>query len=80
VSTLDCVEFVTLVDDLIDLQPPSWPSYFEQHLRDCPPCAQFLKQMLDLQLLLRLQAPPALQPGDPDLERIMNLLLKGSES
>ena len=52
VPAIDCVEFVRLVDDLVDSDPREWGVIVAKHLRDCPPCLVYLQQMLDLKVLL----------------------------
>ncbi|WP_407687723.1 hypothetical protein [Mycobacterium sp. HUMS_1102779] len=52
VPAIDCVEFVRLVDDLVDSEPRRWGAIVTGHLDECPPCLVYLQQMLDLRLLL----------------------------
>ena len=52
IPPIDCVEFVRLVDDLVDLDPKHWGPIVAKHLEDCPPCLVYLQQMLDLKILL----------------------------
>ena len=52
VPAIDCVEFVRLVDDLVDADPQQWGAIVARHLQDCPPCLVYLQQMLDLKALL----------------------------
>ncbi len=52
VPAMDCVDFVRLVDDLVDSNPQHWGAIVEQHLEDCDPCLIYLQQMLDLKVLL----------------------------
>ncbi|ABL04623.1 hypothetical protein OSH39_09770 [Mycobacterium ulcerans] len=54
VPAIDCVEFVHLVDDLVDADPQQWGAIVEKHLQDCPPCLVYLQQMLDLKILLNV--------------------------
>jgi predicted anti-sigma-YlaC factor YlaD len=53
VPALDCVDFVRLVDDLVDSEPAQWGPIVARHLDECPPCLVYLQQMLDLKILLR---------------------------
>ncbi|BDB42329.1 MULTISPECIES: hypothetical protein [Mycobacterium] len=52
VPAIDCVEFVRLVDDLVDSDPQRWGAIVARHLEECPPCLVYLQQMLDLKVLL----------------------------
>jgi predicted anti-sigma-YlaC factor YlaD len=52
VPAMDCVDFVRLVDDLVDSDPQQWGAVVAKHLEDCPPCLVYLQQMLDLKILL----------------------------
>ena len=52
VPAIDCVDFVRLVDDLVDSDPEHWGTIVEKHLEDCDPCLIYLQQMLDLKVLL----------------------------
>jgi hypothetical protein len=52
VPAMDCVDFVRLVDDLVDSDPQQWGAIVEKHLEDCDPCLIYLQQMLDLKVLL----------------------------
>jgi hypothetical protein len=52
VPAIDCVDFVRLVDDLVDSNPDQWGPIVAKHLEDCPPCLVYLQQMLDLKILL----------------------------
>lgn len=52
VPAIDCVEFVLLVDDLVDSDPRRWGAIVSRHLDECPPCLVYLQQMLDLRILL----------------------------
>ncbi|CAM3272234.1 hypothetical protein BST27_25665 [Mycobacterium intermedium] len=52
VPAIDCVDFVRLVDDLIDSDPQHWGPIVAKHLDECPPCLVYLQQMRDLRVLL----------------------------
>jgi hypothetical protein len=52
VPAIDCVDFVLLVDALVDSDPGEWGPIVVKHLADCPPCLVYLQQMLDLKILL----------------------------
>jgi hypothetical protein len=52
VPAIDCVEFVRLVDDLVESDPRHWGAIVAKHLEECPPCLVYLQQMLDLKVLL----------------------------
>jgi hypothetical protein len=52
VPAIDCVEFVRLVDDLVESDPRQWGAIVARHLEECPPCLVYLQQMLDLKVLL----------------------------
>ncbi|BBX96711.1 anti-sigma factor [Mycobacterium lacus] len=52
VPAIDCVDFVRLVDDLVDSDPQQWGAMVAKHLEECPPCRVYLEQMLDLKILL----------------------------
>ena len=52
IPAMDCVDFVRLVDDLVDSDPQEWGAIVEKHLEDCDPCLIYLQQMLDLKVLL----------------------------
>ncbi|MBI2702956.1 MAG: hypothetical protein HYX31_28200 [Mycobacterium sp.] len=54
VPAIDCVEFVRLVDDLVEAEPGQWGAIVSRHLEECPPCLVYLQQMLDLKVLLTL--------------------------
>jgi hypothetical protein len=49
---IDCVDFVRLVDDLVDSDPQQWGAIAAKHLDECPLCLVYLHQMLDLKVLL----------------------------
>lgn len=51
---IDCVEFVRMVDELVESDPSRWGAVVAKHLDDCPPCLVYLQQMLDLKILLEL--------------------------
>lgn len=53
VPAIDCTEFVLLVDELVQTDPGHWGAVVRKHLRDCPPCLTYLRQMADLRVLLR---------------------------
>lgn len=52
VPAIDCVDFVRLVDDLVDSDPKQRDAIVAKHLEECPPCLVYLQQMLDLKVLL----------------------------
>lgn len=52
IPAIDCVDFVRIVDDLVDSDPAQWGPIVAKHLEDCPPCLVYLQQMLDLKVLL----------------------------
>ncbi len=52
VPAIDCVDFVRLVDELVDSDPRQWGPIVVKHLDECPPCLVYLQQMLDLKILL----------------------------
>jgi hypothetical protein len=52
VPAIDCVDFVRLVDELVDSDPQQWGPIVAKHLADCPACLVYLQQMLDLKILL----------------------------
>jgi hypothetical protein len=52
VPAIDCVDFVRLVDDLVDSDPQRWGAIVARHLEECPLCLTYLQQMLDLKVLL----------------------------
>lgn len=52
VPAIDCVDFVRLVDDLVDCDPQQRGAIVAKHLDECPPCLVYLQQMLDLKVLL----------------------------
>lgn len=52
VPPIDCVDFVRLVDDLVESDPRQWGAVVSRHLAECPPCLVYLQQMLDLKVLL----------------------------
>ncbi|SPM36463.1 hypothetical protein MRAB57_4304 [Mycobacterium rhizamassiliense] len=52
VPAIDCVDFVRMVDELVDSNPDQWGPIVAKHLEDCPPCLVYLQQMLDLKVLL----------------------------
>ncbi|MCV7103086.1 hypothetical protein [Mycobacterium palustre] len=52
VPAIDCVDFVRLVDELVDSDPQLWGPIVAKHLEECPPCLVYLQQMLDLKILL----------------------------
>ncbi|WP_301149981.1 hypothetical protein [Mycobacterium simiae] len=52
IPAIDCVDFVRIVDDLVDSDPAQWGPIVAKHLEDCPPCLAYLQQLLDLKVLL----------------------------
>jgi predicted anti-sigma-YlaC factor YlaD len=52
VPAIDCVDFVRLVDDLVDSDPQGWGAIVAKHLDECPACLVYLQQMLDLKVVL----------------------------
>jgi hypothetical protein len=52
VPAIDCVDFVRLVDGLVDSDPQQWGAIVAKHLDECPLCLVYLQQMLDLKVLL----------------------------
>ncbi len=38
VPAIDCVDFVRMVDDLVNTDPAHWGPIAATHLEDCPPC------------------------------------------
>lgn len=52
IPAIDCVDFVRIVDDLVDSDPAQWGPIVAKHLEDCPPCLVYLQQLLDLKVLL----------------------------
>jgi predicted anti-sigma-YlaC factor YlaD len=52
VPAIDCIDFVRLVDDLVDSDPQQWGVIVAKHLDECPPCLTYLQQMRDLKILL----------------------------
>jgi hypothetical protein len=52
IPAIDCVDFVRLVDDLVDSDPDQWGPIVAKHVADCPPCLVYLQQILDLKVLL----------------------------
>ncbi|OBK43707.1 hypothetical protein [Mycobacterium sp. 1081908.1] len=52
IPAIDCVDFVRLVDELVDSDPARWGAIVAKHLAECPPCLVYLQQMLDLKILL----------------------------
>ncbi|GAB4925015.1 hypothetical protein [Mycobacterium avium] len=73
VPAIDCVDFVRLVDDLVDADPQQWGPIVAKHLDECPPCLIYLQQMLDLKILLR-HVFDGEQLGEHDVTRILNAL------
>ncbi|ATA28564.1 hypothetical protein MLM_2111 [Mycobacterium lepraemurium] len=73
VPAIDCVDFVRLVDDLVDADPQQWGPIVAKHLEECPPCLIYLQQMLDLKTLLR-HVFDGEQLGEHDVTRILNAL------
>jgi hypothetical protein len=52
IPAIDCIDFVRLVDELVDSDPRQWGPIVARHLEDCAPCLVYLQQMLDLKILL----------------------------
>jgi hypothetical protein len=52
IPAIDCIDFVRLVDALVDSDPDQWGPIVAKHLEDCPPCLVYLQQMLDLKVVL----------------------------
>lgn len=52
IPAIDCVDFVRIVDDLVDSDPAQWGPIVAKHLEDCPQCLVYLQQLLDLKVLL----------------------------
>lgn len=67
---IDCVDFLPLVDDLLEIDDKDWDAAVVRHVRQCPPCRIFLEQLEDLRSLLRSQDDETIQPDDP---RIVSL-------
>ena len=78
VPAIDCVEFVRLVDDLVESDPRQWGAIVAKHLEDCPPCLVYLQQMLDLKVLLN-HVFDGEQLGDEQIVGVVNSIdnLKG---
>lgn len=73
VPAIDCVEFVQLVDDLVDSDPQQWGAIVARHLDECPPCLVYLQQVLDLKVLLS-QVSVAEVIADEDVAAVMERL------
>jgi hypothetical protein len=71
IPAMDCVDFVRLVDDLVDADPQQWGAIVEKHLEDCDPCLIYLQQMLDLKVLLN-HVFDGDQLSDADIAGVIN--------
>jgi hypothetical protein len=69
---IDCVQFLTVVDDLLECSDDIWEESIARHLRDCPPCEIFLEQLQDLRTVLQMQQDEALPPEDPRIAAILH--------
>jgi hypothetical protein len=66
VPEMDCIDFLSLVNDLLEIDDGEWEAAVVRHLHDCPPCRIFLEQLIDLRRLLRGQhAQSRLSLSDP---------------
>ncbi|HET6501418.1 MAG TPA: hypothetical protein VFG87_11715 [Amycolatopsis sp.] len=70
-AAIDCVDFLGLVDDLVEVDDERWDAQVTRHLRECPPCRIFLEQLQDLRRILRTRTDETLPLTDP---RITSLL------
>jgi len=72
-AAIDCIDFLPLVDDLLEIDDEGWDAQVVRHLEECPPCRIFLEQLQDLRRILRAQDDEALPLSDP---RIRTLLIQ----
>jgi hypothetical protein len=73
VPAVDCVDFVRLVDDLVDSDPQQWGPIVARHLEECPVCLVYLQQMLDLKVLLNHVFDGA-KLSDEDVTGVINTI------
>ncbi|MGA9870730.1 MAG: hypothetical protein WBQ44_06270 [Rhodococcus sp. (in: high G+C Gram-positive bacteria)] len=69
---IDCLDFLPLVDELLDIDDKDWDATVVRHLQQCPPCRIFLEQLEDLRHLLRSRDSETIGPDDP---RIVSLFV-----
>jgi hypothetical protein len=72
IPEIDCVDFVPRTGELLETEPPTWPAVLVRHMDDCPPCATFVHQLIDLKDILRSTADDAvLSPLDPRITVVL---------
>jgi predicted anti-sigma-YlaC factor YlaD len=70
-AAIDCIDFLPLVDDLLDIDDKGWDAQVVRHLEECPPCRIFLEQLQDLRRILRAQDEEALPLSDPRVRTLL---------
>ncbi|NLU82513.1 hypothetical protein [Rhodococcus sp. HNM0569] len=68
---IDCIDFLRLVDTLLDVDDTQWDATMVRHLRGCPPCRVFLEQLIDLRHLLRTSDGDTVDPDDPRIAALL---------
>jgi predicted anti-sigma-YlaC factor YlaD len=70
-AAIDCIDFLPLVDDLLEIDNEGWDAQVVRHLEECPPCRIFLEQLQDLRRILRAQDDEALPLYDPRIRMLL---------
>jgi predicted anti-sigma-YlaC factor YlaD len=70
-AAIDCIDFLPLVDDLLEIDDEGWDAQVVRHLEECPPCRIFLEQLQDLRRMLRAQDDEALALSDPRIRMLL---------
>ncbi|MGW3624858.1 hypothetical protein [Streptomyces sp. NPDC000880] len=70
-AAIDCIDFLPLVDDLLEIDDEGWNAQVVRHLEECPPCRIFLEQLQDLRRILRAQVEESLPLSDPRIRMLL---------
>ena len=71
---IDCIDFLPLVDTLLDIDDKHWDATMVRHLHECPPCRVFLEQLIDLRHLLRATDGDTVGPDDPRIRALLETI------
>lgn len=73
---LTCKQFVDFLDDYAaGAQPEAVRAEFERHMRDCPPCADYLREYLDT-IRLAKSCAELKEAGAKPPEELIQAILK----
>lgn len=72
-ASIDCTDFVVLVDELLEAFPQEGGPIVTRHLNECPPCVIYLQQMQDLRILLNLAFRDE-KLDDTSVERVVSAI------